>query len=91
MPTGVDDAIGVQIKNARYFTHTCSTNGYSRSSTSQLDSHKQDTSNKTPLFHVNNKKLKPDIVAYSPDHILAVDTQIINDQFPLANAHYEIV
>lgn len=35
----------------------------------------------------DGKKLKPDLVAYGVDHIVVIDVQIINNQYPLNIAH----
>lgn len=40
-----------------------------------------------PIFKSNNRKLKPDFVAYSSDHVLVTDAQVINDLFSVSDAH----
>lgn len=42
---------------------------------------------KEKTFTTTNGKLKPDIVAFSPDMTLVIDTQIVNDHFPLKVAN----
>lgn len=39
------------------------------------------------VFKVNNVKLKPDIIAYSQEHVVVIDAHVINDQFSLENVH----
>lgn len=44
--------------------------------------------NEEPIFRMTDgRKLKPDIVAYNNDHSMIIDSQIINNQFPLTEAH----
>jgi hypothetical protein len=40
------------------------------------------------VFTTPEGKLRPDLVLYSPEKVVVVDVQVINDQFPLRTAHH---
>lgn len=45
------------------------------------------TVHREKVFTVSGRKLKPDLVLYTNDRVHSLDVQIINDQFPLQEAH----
>lgn len=45
------------------------------------------TVQKEKMFTINGKQLKPDLILYTNDRVQSVDVEIINDQFPLQEAH----